>query len=127
MTHIQIHLSALLLSFSIVAAEASELTNETKLLRGFALSQCISRAYPDNPISTDAQASASGYLEFGNLPIEAYEEAVALANKALAKPYQSKHGEPLQTMKCIDFAFGPELQAVIDRYISTASPTTITH
>ena len=91
--------------------------NEASLLTRYTLSQCLAAAYPDTDIARDASAAAGGYLEFGSLPIETYQGATALARKAAARTYTSKHGEPLHAMKCLDLLGSAELEGLLDRNI----------
>lgn len=90
---------------------------EASLLTRYALGQCLAAAYPDSGIERDARAAAAGYLEFGNLPIEAYEDATAVGRAAASRRYEGKQGEPLHLMKCLDLMDGPELEQVLDRHL----------
>lgn len=96
---------------ALVGCASAGSSEEGRLLKSFALAQCLARAYPDTPMALDARAAASGYLEFGSVGAESYAEVVELADAALKRPYQGKDGEPLHVMKCIDFALGAELDA----------------
>lgn len=91
--------------------------NEASLLTRYTLSQCLAAAYPDTRIERDARASAAGYLEFGSLPIEAYEDATAVARDAASRRYEGKQGESLHVMKCLDLLHGPELERLFDRHL----------
>lgn len=99
------------------APAAASGDEEASLLTRYTLSQCLAAAYPDTTIERDARAASGGYLEFGNLPIEAYEEATALAREAAARTYNGKHGEPLHAMKCLDLLDSPELEGLLDRHL----------
>ena len=90
---------------------------EASLLTRYVLSQCLARAYPDTDLARDAQAAAGGYMEFGSLPIEAYEEAAVLAAEAASRTYQGKHGHPLHAMKCLDLLQSPELDGLLERNV----------
>jgi Type VI secretion system (T6SS), amidase immunity protein len=85
-------------------------------LKNFALSTCIADGYKSDEVVKDSLAAASGYLELGHLTVEAYEEAASLGKKYLAKDYQSKSGEKLILMKCIDFFHSKELQQIATKY-----------
>lgn len=89
---------------------------ESQLLKSYAVSQCIARAYPESPVSADAKAAAAGFLEYGSVGPEAYSEIVALADEALGKQYLGKGGEPLHVMKCIDLLFDKRLADVVEKY-----------
>ena len=56
-------------------------------------------------------------MEFGNIDIDAYSEAVSLAQNALKKSYQGKRGEPLHVMKCVDFMFSTEIALLVEKYV----------
>ena len=61
-------------------------------LKNFALSVCISHGYQSDEVVKDSSAAAGGYFQRGSLPIEAYEEAEALAKGFLSKEYVGMHG-----------------------------------
>lgn len=88
----------------------------TESLKNFALSTCIAAGYRSDEVVKDSLAAAGGYLEFGRLAFEAYEEAAALGRKFLQKEYQSKSGEKLVLMKCIDFFHSRELEQLAKKY-----------
>jgi len=91
---------------------------EANLFRKFILSQCIARAYPNSEVACEARAASAGYMEFGSLPIEAYEEAVHLVEKTLSVPYLGKDGRPLHIMKCLDLSTSPAMTDLIEKYAS---------
>ncbi len=85
-------------------------------LKNFALSTCIAQGYKSDDVMKDSSAAASGYLELGSFPVEAYTEAPSLGKKFLAKEYQGKHGEKLILMKCIDLFNSKELEQLARKY-----------
>jgi hypothetical protein len=85
-------------------------------LKNFALSTCIADGYKSDEVVKDSLAAAGGYLELGHLALGAYEEAASVGKKYLAKDYQSKSGEKLILMKCIDFFHSKELQQIAIKY-----------
>jgi len=111
---------ALFLALALVLAPPGVLRGETsrysqrELLANWALSRCLAAAYPSLAAKEDAEVSASGYLEFGKAPIEAYEKIEALVKKALAEKYESSLKSDLNTMKCIDLYHSAELRRSID-------------
>jgi hypothetical protein len=111
--------SALLAAASIAHAKDTDVPGHysaAEYLKNFALSVCISDGYKSEEVVKDSRAVAGGYFELGSLPIEAYEEAEALAKRFLAKDYQSKHGEKLTLMKCIDLFHSKGLERIIKKY-----------
>ena len=111
--------SACLVAPLIVHAEDTGVRvpySAAEYLKNFALSVCISDGYKSEEVVKDSLAAAGGYLELGGLTMEAYEEAEALAKKFLAKEYQSKHGEKLTLMKCIDLFHNKELEQLVNKY-----------
>lgn len=90
---------------------------EANLFRNFTLSQCIARAYPNSEVACEARSASAGYLEFGSLPIEAYEEAILLVEKTLSIPYLSKNGRPLHIMKCLDLSTAQPMNDLIRKYV----------
>jgi Type VI secretion system (T6SS), amidase immunity protein len=85
-------------------------------LKNFALSTCLADGYKSDEVVKDSLAAAGGYLELGHLAFEAYEEAASLGKKYLAKDYESKSGEKLISMKCIDLFHSKELQQIAEKY-----------
>lgn len=84
-------------------------------LKNYALSTCIADGL-GGEAAKDAAAAARGYLEFGDLPLEAHTEATLLGRKFLAREYKSSTGEKMVIMKCIDFYNSPELEQLAQRY-----------
>jgi hypothetical protein len=85
-------------------------------LKNYALSACIAGGYKSDEVVKDSSAAASGYLELGSLPFDAYTEAALLGRKFLAKKYQSISDEKLTLMKCIDFFHSEELDQLAKKY-----------
>jgi hypothetical protein len=85
-------------------------------LKNYALSSCIADGYKSQKVVNDAVAGANGYKELGNLDIDAYNEAAALARTFLSKNYMSRSNENLVIMKCIDFFHGDELNHLACKY-----------
>ncbi|MFZ3352462.1 MAG: T6SS amidase immunity protein Tai4 family protein [Xanthobacteraceae bacterium] len=85
-------------------------------LKNFALSVCISHGYQSEEVVKDSSAVAGGYFQRGSLPIEAYEEAEALAKGFLSKEYVGMHGGKFTLMKCIDVFNSKELEWLIQKY-----------
>lgn len=88
-------------------------------LKNVALAQCIARGYDAPAVRDDALAAVGAYVEFGQVNDSgAYLAVTELADKWLHKPYQSKHGQPLTLMKCIDLFHSEALDVLVRRYVS---------
>ena len=86
-------------------------------LKNFAFSVCIGEGFKsEGDVAKEARAAAGGYLELGSFPIEAAEQADALAKKYLAKEYLGIHGDKLTLMKCIDLFHSKELDRLARKY-----------
>src|ERR1700687_1089088 len=112
--------AACLVALLLVDAKAADVRVEyspRQYLKNFALSACISEGYKSDEVVKDSSAVASGYLELGSLPHEAYVEAASLGRKFLAKEYQRVSGAKLVLMKCIDFFHSKELDRLATKYI----------
>lgn len=91
-------------------------------LKNVALAQCIARGYDVPAERDDALAAVGAYVEFGQVnDTDAYIAVTELADKWLRKPYQSKSGQPLTLMKCIDLFHSDALNALVRRYASEGS------
>ncbi|MFM2344029.1 MAG: hypothetical protein RLZZ210_639 [Pseudomonadota bacterium] len=88
----------------------------SEYLKNYALSSCISNGYDAHEVVRDSTAVASGYLELGSLPIEAYNEVANLGKQFLDAEYQSITSEKLILMKCIDFYHSKPLSNIIKKY-----------
>jgi hypothetical protein len=97
-------------------AEARVAYSPSEYLKNFALSVCLADGYASAEAHKDSLAAASGYSELGSLPIEAYEDAEALARRFLAKEYKSVSGQPLTLMKCVDLFHSEELDQIARKY-----------
>lgn len=51
------------------------------MLPSYALAQCFAKAYSNTNAASDPNATAAGYLEFGNIDADAYAEAMKIAEK----------------------------------------------
>lgn len=71
--------------------------------KNYALSTCIADGFQSEEVVKDAAAAARGYLELGDLPLEAHTEAVRLGRKFLAEKYASASGEKLTLMNVYRF------------------------
>jgi hypothetical protein len=99
-----------------VADEARVEYSPIQYLKNFALSVCLANGYRSKEVMKDSLAAAGGYSELGSLPLEAYEKAVTLAKRFLAKKYLSISGEQLTLMKCIDLFHSKELDQLARKY-----------
>lgn len=85
-------------------------------LKNYALSACLADGYQSAEVVGDATASANGYKELGSLDIDAYNEALVLVRKYLARTYPSQSGEKLVLMKCIDLFHSRELDRLARKH-----------
>lgn len=86
------------------------------LFRDYALAVCVADGYTAPEVKTDASAVASGYLENGGYPLEAYNDVRELGRKFLTKDYPSIANAKLTLMKCIDFSQSAEVSRVMRKY-----------
>ena len=98
------------------SSDVAKPQSEAHRLEKFAVSQCLMRAFPDTPVSADARRASGAYVELGSADADVYGEIVELVQTHRATPYQSKSGEPLQVMQCLDLLDDPALKALTDRY-----------
>jgi hypothetical protein len=91
-------------------------------LKNWALSRCLGEVYHNDAVKKDAQATAGGFLEFGQQPIEAYEPLQAVASRYANRTYGSAIGSDLNTMKCIDLFHSQELDRIVNRILNKYPP-----
>ncbi len=82
----------------------------------YAYSICIGSSFNANEVKEDANRSANGYMEHGNISLDAYQELRNRVDVWLAKDYMSKSGGSLQIMKCNDFYNSGEVQEIYHKY-----------
>jgi hypothetical protein len=94
---------AALVFFSVTTHAAQKpTTSEVLQARNYVLAACIMDRYAGMPLSTEADAWASGLVENGSLPADAYP-ALALLAKSAPKPGITQNGIKMRMQSCIDF------------------------
>lgn len=89
---------------------------ETINFYNYAQSICIGSAFNIKEVKEDANRAANGYMESGNISLNAYQELRDRVDVWLAKKYISKTGKSLQIMKCNDFYHSGEIQGIYQKY-----------
>ena len=93
------------------------LRSANERFRNYAFCACIAEGFKSSEVVSEANAAAGGYVELGAHPIEAYQEAVALARRFLARKYIGKETDAKFTlMKCIDLYNSRELDDLVRKY-----------
>lgn len=82
----------------------------------FAYTICIGTAFESSEVKEDANRSAGGHIEHGNISLDSYDELRLRVDKWLAKKYRSKSGKSLQIMKCNDFLYSGEILEIYNKY-----------
>ena len=92
--------------------------SEETLFKNFTLSVCIGMAYEgeSEKLSSNVNKAASGYREYSNISLDAYEDARSVIRKWLKKDYSSKHGGQIELMKCIDLYNHIDLKSVFNKH-----------
>ena len=98
------------------AAPAHQRTPEENLFTDLALAMCMGSAFENEAVKDDFNKSANGYIQRGNLPIEALDEIRNLINTWLLKDYSSKHGGQVQSAKCLDLRHSSELAEIYKKH-----------
>ena len=112
---------ALILSVVIGISSCGSQSNkqeskEEVLFKDFVLAICLGTAFRDTAVAIDANRAANGYMEYGNMPIEAYEASRTIVKDWLRKDYASKSGDQIDIMKCIDLYRSSDLEGVFEKY-----------
>lgn len=86
-------------------------------LQSYAVMVCIGDGFPaDKVLDRETHAAARFYIEQGKLPIEAYNEAAALAQAWLKKNYHQENQVRWTAMKCMDLLHDPALKRIFNKY-----------
>ena len=78
--------------------------NGVTLFQHYAQASCLATAFTKGEIHDQAVSALNGYREFGDVPLEAYEELITPIQQWLQKDYATQAGKQNNLMKCIDFA-----------------------
>src|SRR5690554_2665605 len=84
-------------------------STEYENFKNFAMAICVGSAFSDEEVKADFNKSASGFMERGNMPLNAYEELRNLVDRWLNKDYPSKHGGQVNSAKCFGLVGSQEL------------------
>lgn len=87
----------------------------------YAYTICVGSAFNIMEVKEDANRTANGHMEHGNISLDAYQELRERVDFWLAKDYISKKGKSLQIMKCNDFYNSGEIQEIYRKYDPCAS------
>jgi hypothetical protein len=101
---------------SACAQSKTKKATAVQSFKNYALSACLANGFQSKEVVNDAAAAARGYLELGDLPLEAHTQALRLSKKFLLKEYKSISGEKLVLMKCIDFYSSRDLDLIAGEY-----------
>lgn len=103
-------------------APSVETYSQAVLFKNWALSPCIGKAFASDESKSDANNTASAYLEFGKASAEFYEAADKLVDGYLARSYSGSVPGKFNTMKCIDLLHSKELDKLAERAARITSP-----
>ncbi|KPJ92111.1 MAG: hypothetical protein AMJ53_10050 [Gammaproteobacteria bacterium SG8_11] len=116
--------SVYLMSASHAADHRFKQESEKNFFRYFTLAVCMGMAYESDSkkLASDVGKAASGYLEFGHMDLDAYEDARELIKTWLKKDYQSKTGGQVEIMKCIDLFESEDLDSLYQKHDPCQKP-----
>ncbi len=86
--------------------------SQRTLLKNWALSACLAQVAKDAADRTDANSTASAYLEYGQQPLETYDELRTLVKQYADRKYGGSVRSEFNTMKCIDLFHSPALDSL---------------
>ncbi len=95
-----------------------KVSSEEVLFKNFTLAVCLNMAYGESSekLLREAAYAASGYREFSNVSLDAYDEVRNEIKKWLKKDYPSKHGGQIDIMKCIDLQNSSRIKNIFSKY-----------
>lgn len=117
---------AALALFSIVVAASETVHAEKtfkqqsgiKLFQYYAQASCLATAFTKGEIHDHAVSALNGYREFGDMPLEAYEELITPIQQWLKKDYATQAGMQNNLMKCVDFSESELVTKIYQGYVS---------
>ena len=108
---------------AIAASGVAPRDSQIALLKDWALSRCLAKVYADPAATKDANATASAYLEEGDLPIEAYHALDQLATDYANRKYSGSIDPTFGTKKCIDLFESDALRALAIKQVDSKAKT----
>ncbi|HGM5453915.1 T6SS amidase immunity protein Tai4 family protein [Serratia marcescens] len=114
-THIAL---ALLLVSPILLAEDIKIENlpQSEIYENWLVSRCIGKSTDSEKTKQDAFRSASAYLEFSKLPMDAFEQGEKLAEQYANKNSQGSVKGSYHTLDCLSLQNSSEAKAIFERY-----------
>ncbi len=109
-------LLSLFVLISACTTSAGIVNQERLYFSNYALAICLGSSFKAEDVKADFNKSANGYMERGNIPIEAFEELRGLVDTWLEKNYPSKHGGQINSAKCFDLYHSSELTSLFEKY-----------
>lgn len=101
--------SSLLFFSSVALAQPSDVNHEVK----YAVSYCLSSAYPESQFSKDASYVSGAYIQKGSRGLHIYESIRNFVDSYISKKYISKHNKNLVIMQCVDLSTSHELEQLL--------------
>lgn len=84
--------------------------------RNYVLAACIINRYPGTPLADEADAWASGLVEFGNFQAATYVALAKLA-KAAPPPGMAQQGFVMKLQNCVDFSNSKKLASQMEKVL----------
>lgn len=93
-------------------------TSDVALARDYVFAACIIDRYSGTPLAAEAEGWASGLIEAGKIPGEAYADLAEIA-KSAPEPLQSSSGTKMQLQSCTRLYHDPavlkRIKAIVSR------------
>ena len=97
---------------------------ELTLFKNYALVTCLGSAAQTEKSQRDFNLSANGYMERSHISLEGMEAIRNLSDQWLRKDFASKNGSQVNSTKCMDLFYSPELEALFQQYDPCKNPET---
>ncbi|WP_230469487.1 T6SS amidase immunity protein Tai4 family protein [Gibbsiella quercinecans] len=95
---------------------SSETLSQETLYKNWLVSRCLSKATDSENTRQDAFRSASAYLEFSKLPMDAFDQGEELINQYLKKNTQGSVKGSYHTMECLSLLQSKEAAGIFEKY-----------
>ncbi|CAI1652591.1 Uncharacterised protein [Serratia quinivorans] len=117
MKNSHIALILLFLPTSLLAEnlKIESLPQET-IYNNWLVSRCIGKSTDSEKTREDAFRSASAYLEFSKLPIDAFDKGEELVSQTLQKHSQGSVKGSYHTMECLSLSQSAEAKIIFKKY-----------
>ena len=109
-------LTLLLFSLTACGSQPTKMVKEELYFKNFGIAVCFASSFKIDELTEDLSKAGNGYIQRGNVSLDAYDKLRGLAKLWQKKDYPSKQGGQVKSAKCIDFYNSDDLHQLYLKY-----------